>query len=311
MAGWTLPPGWASAHSKSQNRAYYYRVSDPSKTQWHEPSWDIVVAEGYARTPEASQSSASFRALQNWIKQSLLFVLVWSRDVHSLLDLACGKGGDAGKVPETVDYTGIDLCPQSIALAKQRHPGKTFSVASFNDEDSFSAAIAHSRYDACICMFALHYATSLRDVLRRVRRTLKPGGVFLFTTFDENEVERTPEGRGSIRIVKHEVQGSKRRVWVQMEGSVDMLPEAILSTHDILEAAQASSFKVASSQTFGAAMTDFGIGQQLDPEDSVAVQQRDALYWIRDRYYAKWKDTWSAEVWHMADLYKAVVLIAE
>ena len=91
----------------------------------------------------------------------------------------------------------------------------------------------------------------------------------------------------------------------------DTLPEAILSTHDILEAAQASSFKVASSQTFGAAMTDFGIGQQLDPEDSVAVQQRDALYWIRDRYYAKWKDTWSAEVWHMADLYKAVVLIAE
>ena len=147
-----LPPNWASTFSESKQRLYYYKISEPTQTQWEVPNWDEQISNSYAQFQTAEPALKPFRSLQNYIKNCLLINYLFSNNFNSILDIGCGKGGDVHKIPESYTYLGIDICPESITEAKKRHPSKSFLIQSFNLKINIETT-----FNSAMCMFALHY----------------------------------------------------------------------------------------------------------------------------------------------------------
>ena len=127
----------------------------------------------------------------------------WEAD--SLLDLACGRGGDIWKwIDCQIKYVkGIDLSPGEVAEAKQRFeetqkqlkPGQP-RVTRCEFEDSPNLGIKEwkepQQYDVVTCMFALHYffvsETALKQFFHNVSINLKEGGYFIGTVPDAKRI---------------------------------------------------------------------------------------------------------------------------
>lgn len=71
--------------------------------------------------------------------------------VRRVLDVGCGPGTNAGNFAHT-DYVGMDINPQYIESARQRHPG-TFLV---QDVTTFEAA-PNERFDSILVNSLLHH----------------------------------------------------------------------------------------------------------------------------------------------------------
>mmetsp|Transcript_3855 Transcript_3855/g.13918 ORF Transcript_3855/g.13918 Transcript_3855/m.13918 type:complete len:304 (+) Transcript_3855:217-1128(+) len=127
------------------------------------------------------------------------------RPMYSILDLACGKGGDLPKwaKQEIGHYVGVDIAYKSITDAIQRYNGQqnragcnfpaiwcagNFCKSNFFQE--LEKVEKGVRFDAVSCQFAIHYSwTSEQDArtaLKNAARRLKPGGLFVGTTTDAN-----------------------------------------------------------------------------------------------------------------------------
>ena len=105
-----------------------------------------------------------------------------------LLETACGTGTVAGLLAlQGYDVDAFDASPAMIDVARikarifSRKPG--FFVADFLSLD------ASERYDAVLCLYdSMNYLKRLKelvDFMGRVRRALKPDGLFLFDVCTE------------------------------------------------------------------------------------------------------------------------------
>jgi mRNA (guanine-N7-)-methyltransferase len=126
--------------------------------------------------------------------------------MYSILDLACGKGGDLPKwsKQEIGHYVGVDIAYGSICNAIERYNGNernrqgcqfpaVWCAGNFvnpNFFDQLEKVEPGIRFDAVSCQFAIHYSwTSHQDALAALRNAairLKPGGLFVGTTTDAN-----------------------------------------------------------------------------------------------------------------------------
>lgn len=97
----------------------------------------------------------------------------------AVLDLGCGYGWHCRYAAEhgAAEVLGIDASARMIAEARRRcpHPRVRYEVRGLEDYD-----YPPCRYDLVLSNLALHYVADLDRVYGQVRRTLKPGGVFLF-----------------------------------------------------------------------------------------------------------------------------------
>lgn len=106
----------------------------------------------------------------------------------SLLDVACGRGGDLSKWNGLNYVRGIDISPAEIDEARRRHvesfPGL---VCEFDVCDTFGTETYTSTrmYDSITCMFALQYFCETESMLdtfmSNVSSNLKRGGCFIGT----------------------------------------------------------------------------------------------------------------------------------
>lgn len=106
--------------------------------------------------------------------------------VSSVLELACGTGRATNHVrkaiPEQVKLVATDLSPDMIRVAKSQvpHPGIEWCTA-----DMQSLPFDNGQFDAVICQFGLMFVQDKGKAFREVCRVLKPGGTFLFNTWDK------------------------------------------------------------------------------------------------------------------------------
>jgi SAM-dependent methyltransferase len=112
--------------------------------------------------PRISPHLANFEVL-DWAgpeaQQARFDVLTRQVDLSgevSLLDVGCGLGdllAHLRKASLEVDYTGVDIVPEMLGLARQGHPGARFVQADiFGD----SSALAGEKFDVVYCSGALN-----------------------------------------------------------------------------------------------------------------------------------------------------------
>lgn len=127
----------------------------------------------YAKMP---RSAEGLGAAGEWHQLKPLFPPLQGKHV---LDLGCGYGWHCRFSAENgaEQVLGIDLSQKMIEEARRRNPDRRIQYRVCGIEEY---EYPESRWDCVISNLALHYIQDMEGVFRKVRRTLKPGGIFLF-----------------------------------------------------------------------------------------------------------------------------------
>lgn len=93
-----------------------------------------------------------------------------------ILEIGCGDGRTARRLVERFEVVGVDLSEKQLQLACAAAPGATFLLADIMELDFPVAS-----YDAVTAFYSFMHIPRDRhpDLLARIRRWLKPGGLFL------------------------------------------------------------------------------------------------------------------------------------
>lgn len=145
------------------------------------------------------------RQVNNLIKTSLIQKYCPKNENATVLDLACGKGGDMGKwnFNRIKKYVGIDIASESVKNAIERFKASNwefkcrFAICDLGKFDINNDSDFFNEYDAfdCISMqFALHYLfeseESINLLFKTVSRRLKKDKYFIGTISDGNAIIR-------------------------------------------------------------------------------------------------------------------------
>jgi len=104
----------------------------------------------------------------------------------NLLDVAAGPGVLAAEANALgIGYTGIDLSPGMIELAKTSYPGIEFHVA-----DVEHLPFGDASFDAIVCNFGLGHFPNPEASVTECIRTLKPDGRIALSWWDDLNKQR-------------------------------------------------------------------------------------------------------------------------
>lgn len=107
-----------------------------------------------------------------------------------VLDLATGVGAMAGQLLRTypgINLIGVDLSPTQLKAARQNHAG-----VSYVRGDGTRLPFRDECFDRVHCSWFLEHVKTPVDVLKEVRRVLKPGGYCHFTEVDNGTFSLSP-----------------------------------------------------------------------------------------------------------------------
>jgi SAM-dependent methyltransferase len=129
---------------------------------------------GFTETCARACRDAAGRTSYDWLAE-----IVPAGESAHVLDLACGSGPlleilrarGAG-----LRLTGVDMCPEELALARDRLPKGTATLMQAEAQDM--AEIPDRSVDAVLCHWALTLMDPVTPVLHEVRRVLAPEGRF-------------------------------------------------------------------------------------------------------------------------------------
>jgi ubiquinone/menaquinone biosynthesis C-methylase UbiE len=113
----------------------------------------------------------------------------------AILDLGVGAGRTVAPLRElSRNYLGIDYSPEMVAECRQRYPGVKFELADARDLSTIPDASIGLAFFSCNGLSMVGHQDRLR-ILREVNRTLKPGGVFIVTTYNQNSDDESARYR--------------------------------------------------------------------------------------------------------------------
>lgn len=135
--------------------------------------WDRF-AERYAKMPVSNEVlyQKKLKVTQRYLKSYTV-----------ALEFGCGTGSTAlVHAPFVKKYDGIDVSPKMIDICNQKlrnHPKANLSFSCLPFEKISSV---EEDYDAILAMSTLHLINEPEEVISKVFRLLKPGGVFISST---------------------------------------------------------------------------------------------------------------------------------
>jgi ubiquinone/menaquinone biosynthesis C-methylase UbiE len=127
----------------------------------------------------------------------------WARFVDELadrlppgarvLDLGCGNGAKTSRLAARFDVVGVDISERQLELARAAVPGAVFVEADFA-----TLELPAESFDAVTALYSLvHVPRETHSaLLGRIRRWLKPGGLFLASLSHVGGEDRVEEWLG-------------------------------------------------------------------------------------------------------------------
>jgi SAM-dependent methyltransferase len=102
----------------------------------------------------------------------------------SVLEVGCGAGDLLASLPNRV-RVGVDMRPEAVAQARQRHPDLQFAVAEAPALAAEGIAeLNNARFDAIVCDRLVHSVLDVRALLRGLGERLTPDGRIFLTAFN-------------------------------------------------------------------------------------------------------------------------------
>lgn len=131
----------------------------------------------YDAYAQMSRSKDGLKSAGEWHQLQPLFPPLQGKTV---LDLGCGYGWHSKYASDqgALSVLGIDLSERMIQEAGRRNAAKNISYRICSLEEY---EYPEDRYDFVISNLALHYIANLDLIFKKVFRTLKQNGIFLFS----------------------------------------------------------------------------------------------------------------------------------
>lgn len=154
------------ARSRTVNNDIYSELGD----RWYDADDDPVAllrAESKLRNP--------------WVATKLEQL---GRGPHRVLDIGCGGGFLANFLSKAGHrVTGLDESKEALAVARSRDETKQVDYLT---GDALQLPFGNESFDVVCAMDFLEHIESPELAVREASRVLRPGGLFLFHTFNRN-----------------------------------------------------------------------------------------------------------------------------
>jgi SAM-dependent methyltransferase len=178
------------ALSEAMARAGQALISDTApngKSYWARRFWDRDAAEQHPVL--AGDFLKQKETITGYLEK-------YGADAKRSIEFACGTGEFTRLTAEHTnvgEMTVIDISAQGLAIAKSRvkHDNIQFLQGDFWAEHDFEPA------DLVVCIDAIHHLGKIGNVVKHIKKYVKPGGIFignLFTGDNFHEFERKRYG---------------------------------------------------------------------------------------------------------------------
>lgn len=162
--------------------------------------WDRI-AERYAKKPVADEAT---------YQKKLEITRGYFRPEMKLFEFGCGTGSTAiTHAPHVAHIDAIDISLMMIEIAQRRADTANIDNVTFSVSSIEEFAAADQSYDVVLGLSILHLVESKEEIIARVQRMLKPGGIFVTSTACIGDAQRylklmVPLGRflGLMPLVK-------------------------------------------------------------------------------------------------------------
>ncbi len=148
-----------------------------------EPAWRDVFNR------RAETFGGSVRTSDYFNERSFLLyrktILEWLGPVHNqtVLDAGCGVGAFAEPLVAKNSVYGTDCSEKSLEFAAKRGLRITCT-------DLLALPFGPAEFDLILCISVLQHFAEPRDVLRELARVLKPGGMLVVATLNQESLQR-------------------------------------------------------------------------------------------------------------------------
>lgn len=140
--------------------------------RWYDADDDPVAllrAESKTKTPWIIEKIRQHRLLDNKTK---------------VLDVGCGAGFLSNELAKHgLQVTGVDLSEESLKIAAKHDHTKSVH---YQSADAYHLPFANATFDVLTAMDFLEHVEQPDSVIKEFSRVLKPGGLFIFHTFNRN-----------------------------------------------------------------------------------------------------------------------------
>ncbi len=158
-----------------------------------------MIAQSFGRAATTYDAVAHF---QRWVGSELLDKAP-SICPEVVLDLGCGTGyfhsALNARFPGSA-YIGLDLSEQMLKYAKGQHLA---SVSAWLAADAESLPFRSQSVDLMFSSLAIQWCSNLPVLLKEVKRVLKPGGVFVFSTLLDGTLSELKESWAAVDDRQH------------------------------------------------------------------------------------------------------------
>ncbi|MFO7954251.1 malonyl-ACP O-methyltransferase BioC [Thioalkalivibrio sp.] len=183
----------------------------------------LRVREAFARAAATYEEHA---VLQREVQERMLGRLDWIRlQPERIVDLGCGIGEALDHLSRryrSARLAGVDFAPAMVARARRR--GRWLRRPQVVCGDLEALPLAEQSFDLAVSSSALQWCSDLDQAFSEVRRILRPGGLWMFTTF----------GPDTLREL--------RAAFAAVDGGAAAHVNAFMDMHDIGDALVRAGF---------------------------------------------------------------------
>jgi ubiquinone/menaquinone biosynthesis C-methylase UbiE len=135
--------------------------------------WD-KIAERYSRQPIADEAT---------YKKKLQVTREYLQPGMEVLEFGCGTGSTAiTHAPYVKHIHAIDISSKMIEIAQGKADAEKVTNVTFEQSTIEETSVSDQTLDAVLGLSILHLLDNKEEVIAKVHRMLKPGGIFITST---------------------------------------------------------------------------------------------------------------------------------